>query len=84
MTSVAVQFPVSSLVIYCALHARHRPQTLCLLTAIIGFMLLQCQDRCTCYGTDHLHNVDEIRGYHHVFSTEFRGSLQILHVTVMF
>lgn len=44
---VAKQFPVNSVVIYCTLHANHRPQTLCLLTAIIGFMLLQCQDRCT-------------------------------------
>lgn len=57
MMSVAGQFPVSSLVIYCALHARHRPQTLCLLTAIIGSMLLQCQGRCTCFGTDHLQDI---------------------------
>lgn len=55
--SVAGQFPVSSLVIYCALHARHRPQTLCLLTAIIGSMLLQCQGRCTCFGTDPLQDI---------------------------
>lgn len=55
--SVAGQFPVSSLVIYCALHARHGPQTLCLLTAIIGSMLLQCQHRCTGFGTDHLQDI---------------------------
>lgn len=78
--SVAVQLPVSRLVIYCALHARHRPQTLCLLTALIGFMLLQCQDRCTCSGIDHLQNTGNPRLS---LSAEIRDALQTLHVTVM-
>lgn len=58
--SVAVRLPVSGVLIYCALRAGPRPQTLCLLTAIIGFMLEQCQDRCTCYGLERLRNMDEM------------------------
>lgn len=49
---VAKQFPVDSVVIYCTLHANHGPQTLCLLTAIIGFTLMQRRDGCTRFAED--------------------------------
>lgn len=75
MTSVAGQFPVSGLVIYCALRARRRPRTLCLLTAIIGAMLPRCQDRCTRHAIDHLRHAYEIGGQRRVFTTGFGESL---------